>query len=93
MAIKQRKTVAKRIKTPKAQPVEGEASTRSRDTKATFGKATNKTFMPNTAHSSSRTSRTRRKDDVSLSARVSGIFAMIGSLFGRSGKQAKPRTK
>jgi hypothetical protein len=93
MAIKQRKTVPKRVKKPMTPPEGSEVSAKARDAKKTFGKAGNKTFMPKTAQTSSRTSKTRRKDDVSLSGRVNGFFASLGSLFGRSGKQVKPRTK
>ena len=94
MAIKQRKTVPKRVKKPMTPPAKAaRLPAKARDAKETFGKAANKTFMPKTAQTSSRTSKNRRKDDVSLSGRVNGFFASLGSLFGRSGKQVKPRTK
>ena len=95
MAAKQRKTVSERVRKQKpVPPTEAELSARAkaRETKAAFGKATNKTFMPDVSGPATRNAHRRRKDDVQASL-LGGVFSRLGSFFGLGGKQAKPRAK
>jgi len=95
MAAKPRKTVSERTRKQKpAALTEAEISARAkaREAKATFGKATNKTFMPDVSKPATRQGQRRRKDDVPASL-LGGVFSRLGAFFGLGGKQVRPRAK
>lgn len=96
MAVKPRKPLPKRVMKQKpVAPTEAElaARTRAREAKATFGKATNKTFMPDTAKKGAKKAGATGVKRPAAAAAEGGFFAMIAGLFGRGGKAAKPGAK
>ena len=94
MAAKQRKTAPERVRKQKPVPptdAEVAARAKARDTKAAFGKATNKTFMPDASSAAKPNAHRRRKDDAP--GLFGGVFSKLAALFGLGGKPSRPRAK